>query len=180
MLLSIRNRNIPDPRWKGSVTIFGQEVARVRSFNLTIANNEEPRYYIQRRYGRQRGPTEIREQRREYSLSLSLALPDTTAALTATTTRLFNELLWEGDYGAGSGTGMQGFNITLRFDRGVSDSIVITIPDDGTAAAGGNQQGAFIRTAAHNIGDTNPITADADIVFRNMKIDIRDYEPIYP
>ena len=59
------------------------------------------------------------------------------------------------------------------------DYIKITIPNDGTAAAGGNEQGAFIRTAAHNLGDSL-ITADADIIFRSMKIDIRDYEPIYP
>jgi len=164
---------------EGSVTIFGQEVARVRSFNLTIANNEEPRYYIQRRYGRQRGPTEIREQRREYSLALSLALPDTTAALTATTTRLFNELLWEGDYGAGSGTGMEGFNIILRFDRGTNDSIVITIPDT-TAATGGNNQGAFIRTAPHAISGDNPLQVDADVLFRNLKIVVTDSVYYYP
>ena len=59
------------------------------------------------------------------------------------------------------------------------DYIKITIPTDGTAAAGGNEQGAFIRTAPHNLADSL-ITADADIVFRSMKIDIRDYEPIYP
>ena len=156
---------------EGSVTIFGQEIARVRSFNLSIANNEEPRYYIQRRYGRQRGPTEIREQRREYSLAVTLALPDSTGP-TEATTRLFNELLWEGDYGDGSGTGMQGFNITLRFDKGTNDSIVITIPDDGTAAKGGNQQGAFIRTAPHAITGDNPLQVDADVLFRNLKIDV--------
>jgi len=156
---------------EGSVTIFGQEIARVRSFNLSIANNEEPRYYIQRRYGRQRGPTEIREQRREYSLAVTLALPDTTAPNEATT-RLFTELLWEGDYGAGSGTGMQGFSVVLRFDRGTNDSIVITIPDDGTAGTGGNNQGAFIRTAPHAITGDNPLQVDADVLFRNLKIDV--------
>jgi len=156
---------------QGSVTIFGQEIARVRNFSLSITNNEEPRYYIQRRYGRQRGPTEIREQRREYSLAVTLALPDTRAPTDATT-RLFNELLWEGDYGPGSGTGMQGFNIVLRFDRGANDSIVITIPDDGAAGSGGNNQGAFIRTAPHAISGENPLQVDADILFRNLKIDV--------
>jgi len=156
---------------QGSVTIFGQEIARVRNFSLSIANNEEPRYYIQRRYGRHRGPSEIREQRREYSFACTLALPDSRAPSDATT-RLFNELLWEGDYGAGSGTGMQGFNIVLRFDRGVNDSIVITIPDDGVAGTGGNNQGAFIRTAPHAITGDNPLQVDADILFRNLKIDV--------
>jgi len=165
---------------QGSVTIFGQEIARVRNFSLSIANNEEPRYYIQRRFGRHRGPTEIREQRREYSLSVTLALPDTTPALTDATTRLFNELLWEGDYGAGSGTGMQGFNLTLRFDRGAADSIVITIPDDGTAATGGNEQGAFIRTAPHAVTGDNPLQVDADVLFRNLKILVTDSVYYYP
>jgi len=165
---------------QGSVTIFGQEIARIRNFSLSIANNEEPRYYIQRRFGRNRGPTEIREQRREYSLSVTLALPDSTPALTEPTARLFNELLWEGDYGAGSGTGMQGFNLTLRFDRGAADSIVITIPDDGTAATGGNEQGAFIRTAPHAISGENPLQVDADVLFRNLKILVTDSVYYYP
>jgi len=165
---------------QGSVTIFGQEIARIRNFSLSIANNEEPRYYIQRRFGRNRGPTEIREQRREYSLSVTLALPDSTPALTETTARLFNELLWEGDYGPGSGTGMQGFNLILRFDRGTADSIVITIPDDGAAATGGNEQGAFIRTAPHAISGENPLQVDADVLFRNLKILVTDSEYYYP
>jgi len=156
---------------QGSVTIFGQEIARVRNFSLSIANNEEPRYYIQRRYGRRRGPTEIREQRREYSLSVTLALPD-SGTPNSSTTRLFNELLWEGDYGPGSGTGMQGFNVTLRFDRGTNDYILITIPDDGAAGTGGNNQGAFIRTAPHAVTGDNPMQVDADILFRNLKIDV--------
>jgi len=156
---------------QGSVTIFGQEIARVRNFSLSIANNEEPRYYIQRRYGRRRGPTEIREQRREYSFSCTLALPD-SGTPNSSTTRLFNELLWEGDYGPGSGTGMQGFNITLRFDRGTNDYILITIPDDGVAGTGGNNQGAFIRTAPHAVTGDNPMQVDADILFRNLKIDV--------
>ena len=164
---------------QGEVTIFGQTIARVRNFSLSIANNEEPRYYIQRRHQRHRGPSEIREQRREYSLALTLALPDTGAPDSATT-RLFNELLWEGDYGAGSGTGMVGFNIALSFIRGTGDSITITIPDDGTAAAGGNNQGAFIRTAPHAITGDNPLQVDADVLFRSLKIDVLDNTHYYP
>ena len=107
---------------------------------------------------------------------MSVALPDSTAANTATTTRLFNELLWEGDYGSG----MQGFNITLRFDRGANDYILITIPDDGASATGGNQQGAFIRTAAHAITGDNPLQVDVDAFFRNMKIEVKDSLYYYP
>ena len=161
---------------QGSVSMFGQTIARIRNFSLSIANNEEPRYYIQQRFGRQRGPTEIREQRREYSLAVTLALPDTTSS-TDTGTTLFKELLMEGDFG---GAGMQGFNITLRFDRGTNDYIIITIPDDGTAATGGNEQGAFIRTAAHAVTGDNPLQVDADVLFRNLKIDVRDTTHYYP
>ena len=162
---------------QGSVTMFGVEVARVRSFNLSIANGEEPRYYIQRRQGEKRGPTEIREQRREYSLGVTLALPDSQAQ-TATGATLFKEFLTEGDFGSG----MQGFNIVLSFTRGTNDSITITIPGeaDGTAATGGNEQGAFFRSAPHGITGDNPVQVDADILIRNAKIVVEDSLYYYP
>ena len=52
--------------------------------------------------------------------------------------------------------------------------------NDGTAAAGGGEQGAFIRSAAHAITGDNPLQVDLDILFRNMKIQIKDSEPFYP
>ena len=160
---------------QGQVTLFGSVVARVRSFSLSIANNEEPRYYLKRTMGRHRGPSEILEQRREYTCSVTLALPDATTN-TSTAINVFKELLLEGDYGSG----MQGFNIELRFDRGTSDNIILTIPDDGAAATGGNQQGAFINTAPHNISDANPMEVEAEILFRNLKIEVNDNIPCYP
>ena len=66
------------------------------------------------------------------------------------------------------------------YDGDQNDYIEIVIPDDGTAQRGGNEQGAFIRSAPHNIGDTSPLTADADIAFRSMVVKIKDNEPIYP
>ena len=75
---------------------------------------------------------------------------------------------------------MEGFNIVLTFTRGTDDTITITIPDDGNAETGGNAQGAFIRTAAHEITGDNPIQVDADILFRNMKIDVVDSLYYYP
>ena len=45
---------------------------------------------------------------------------------------------------------------------------------------GGNSQGAFIRTAAHNIDDNNPLQVEADILFRSLKVVIRDSEGVYP
>ena len=118
-------------------------------------------------------------------MSATLAHNDSADKGTEDVADLFRELLLAGDYRGG--TAFKGFGIELTFTRDIAnlnatetDYIKITIPNDGTAAQGGNEQGAFIRTAPHNISDANPLTADVDIVFRNMKIDIRDYEPIYP
>ena len=160
---------------QGQVTLFGSVIARVRSFSLSINNNEEPRYYLRRTMGRHRGPSEILEQRREYTMSISLALPDATTN-TSSAISVFKELLLEGDYARR----MQEFNIELRFDRGASDNIIITIPDDGAAATGGNQQGAFINTAPHNISDANPMEVEAEVLFRNLKIEVNDNIPCYP
>ena len=169
---------------QGSLTMFGVEFARLRSFNISISNGEEPRYYIGAQgkgTRRHRGPSEIREQQREYSMSASVVLPDSTAAATDTARKLFTELLLEGDYGTlHTGASMSGFAITLTFTRGNNDTITITIPNDGTAAAGGGEQGAFIRSAPHAITGDNPLQVDLDILFRNMKIQIKDSEPFYP
>jgi len=174
---------------QGSLTMFGVEFARLRSFSLSIANNEEPRYYIGgqgKGTNRHRGPSEIRENNREYSMSASVVLPDSTVAATDTARKLFTELLLEGDYGTTSSS-MSGFNVELTFTRGSNDTIQILIPDDYTsgdestgAAAGGGQQGAFIRSAPHTISGDNPLQVEADILFRNMKIQIKDSEPFYP
>jgi hypothetical protein len=75
---------------------------------------------------------------------------------------------------------MKGFNMVIRFDRGTNDSIVITIPDDGTAATGGNQQGAFLKTAPHAVGSESPVEVSASILFRNLKIVVSDSEYLYP
>ena len=128
----------------GSVKLIdGTEFARVRGFNISINNNEDPRYYIGQRHGNHKGPSEIREQRREYSMTCTLALPDTganTVVGTATNldraTSLFKELLLEGRYEANGGH--KGFNISLKFVRGThtnsadglvwEDAIWIDIP----------------------------------------------------
>jgi len=173
---------------QGSLTMFGVEFARVRSFNLSISNGEEPRYYIGgqgKGTRRHRGPTEIREQQREYSMSATITLPDAHVAdgvpsgTASDARRLYTELLLEGDYGTTSSS-MSGFAVSLVFTRGSNDTITFTIPDDGTAAAGGGEQGAFIRSAPHSITGDNPLQTDVDILFRNMKIQIADSEPFYP
>ena len=167
----------------GEITLYGQTIARIRSFSLSISNGEEPRYYISKRMGNRRGPTEIIEGRREYGLSVTLALPDAVASTTAQRT-LFNELLREGDYGSGK----QGFNVTITFTRGnvvsapttFEDEITIQIPNGGNASTGGNANGAFLRTAPHNFTTDNPFQVEADILFRNLKITVKDSEHYYP
>ena len=171
---------------QGSVKFMGQEFARVRNFNLSISNGEEARYYISPRFGRHRGPTEIREGRRSYGMSCTLALPDSAASASAvgrnTATEFFKQLLIEGNYGSG----MEGFNIELTFTRGTNDSIQILIPADYTsgdettgAEPGLGKNGAFLTSAAHPIGADPIIQVSAEFQIRNLKIVVTDTERVY-
>ncbi len=189
----------------GSVKLLGVasstaiEFARVRSFTLTVNNNEDPRYYIKNRPGDHRGPAEIREQRREYSLNCTVALPDTVGASSSSrdsAMSLFKELLLEGRYTETGGH--HGFHIELVFSRGtiegapnINDEIVIKIPGrypgetdlsgySNTAVTGVGTQGAFLRSAPHTIMTEAPFQVTCDFVFRNIDIMIRDREPFYP
>ena len=108
-------------------------------------------------------------------MSATIALPDALAASSTAARTLFTELLLEGDYGSGKA----GFDMSLVFTRGTNDTITINIPDS-TAGTGGNNQGAFIRTAPHNFGEESPFQVEADILFRNMKITVVDSEHYYP
>ena len=164
-----------------------KEVARLLNMSLSINNTAEPRYYLGAQYDGRRAPREQFEGNREYSLSATMATDDSENNETSDTTNLFKELLLAGDYRTATG-GFKGFGVQLKFIRDLStlgsstekDYILIDIPADGTAALGGNEQGAFIRSATHNIGEDSPVQADADIAFRSMRVKIRDYEPIYP
>ena len=174
----------------GSVSFYGQEVARMRSFSLSIANGEEPRYYIGRQGDRHRGPYEIREGAREYSLTTSLALPDTvssTSSSQAGALELFKQLLLEGNYGgASAATARAGFTVTMTLQRGTDDKIIIDIPGSSTAgtptagAAKLNEQGVFINSAPHSLTTDNPFQVDADMIFRSLKITVQDSVPVYP
>jgi len=187
---------------QGTVKFWGQEFARIRSFNLTVNNNEDPRYYISGQYGRHRGPSEIREQRREYGMSCILALPDSSiynGGDLAGATAMFRELLLEGQYDTST---MKGFKVELSFEKANGDAIKIFLPgldpttnteltaaltepaEDGelprVLSSSGNQQGCFIRSAAHNITGEAPLQVDVEILFRNMHIIIKDGVAIYP
>ena len=189
----------------GVVKLFGlagapTEFARIRSFTISVNNNEDQRFYITQRYGDHKGPSEIREQRREYTMSCTVALPDTKASTDNTidnATSIFKELLLEGRYDAQN---RKGFNISLKFTResgafgsGLDDAMYIDIPGpqigatafetagtpNGTGSALGNQ-GAFLRSAPHTIMTEAPFQVACDFVFRNLSIIIRDNEPVYP
>ena len=174
----------------GSVKFYGQEVARLRSFSLSISNGEEPRYYIGQQGNRHRGPYEIREGAREYSLTASLGLPDSVAASSnsqAGALELFKQLLLEGHYGGTTAAAARaGFTVTMTFQRGTNDKITIDIPGSSTAgtptagAAKLNEQGVFINSAPHTLGTDNPFQLDADMIFRSLKITIEDSVPVYP
>ena len=171
---------------QGSIKFMGQEFARVRSFSLGISNGEEARYYISPRHGRHRGPAEIREGRRSYSLSCTLALPDSAASATGisrnSATEFFKQLLMEGNYGIG----MEGFNIELTFTRGTDDTIQILIPSDYTsadettgAATGLGENGAFLTSAPHPISGEPILQVGAEFSCRNLKIVVTDTEKVY-
>jgi len=164
----------------GTLSLFGTSFARVADFNISIDNAVESRYYINTRHGKlNRGPNEHREGARSYNMSATLALPDSTSS-SANSRTLFKELLLEGDYGTNTVPSHSGFDITLSFSRGTNDSIVFTIPNDSTAAKGGNEQGAFLTSATHNIGGSGILSVDANMFFRNMKIQIKDSALLYP
>ena len=178
---------------EGTIKFFGQEFARIRSFSLSITNNEEPRYYIGKQGARARGPYEIREGARDYGMSASIALPDADVAHNATAANstqssaleLFRQLLLEGNYG-GDSPNMKGFSATIKFERGTNDYIIIDIPGSttaGTPTATGsslNSQGIFINSAPHSITTDNPFQIDVDMIFRSLKITVRDNVPVYP
>ena len=167
---------------QGELKMHGITFARVRSFSLGISNGVEPRYYVKPIHGRHRGPNELREQAREYSFSCTIASEDSAAGTSTAenANALFKELILEGDYGTPSAANKAGIDIVLTFERGTNDKIVVTVPDDGSAAKGLNQQGAFITSANHSIDGNNPIQADVNMVFRNMKIEVFDTLPVYP
>jgi len=180
---------------EGTIKFFGQEFARVRNFSLSISNGEEPRYYIGKQGRRARGPYEIREGAREYSMSATVALPDATVASAAVAgdadqdgaLELFRQLLLEGDYGDGTSGSMfrQGLTCTMRFERGANDYIIIDIPTSSTAGTPTNsnklnEQGIFINSAAHDIAGDQQLEVDLSMLFRSLKITIRDNVPVYP
>ena len=177
---------------EGTIKFFGKEFARIRSFSLSISNGEEPRYYIGKQGARARGPFEIREGARDYSMAVTVDLPDAIDADTSVgasdfqsgALELFRQLLLEGDYGHNEYK--SGFNATIKFERGASDYIIIDIPGSSTAGSPTtatnqiNKQGIFIASANHPIGGSDVLSVDLNMLFRSLKITIVDGLPVYP
>jgi len=171
-----------------SVANAGVEVAKIRSFAISVSNGEEPRYYISQQGKRARGPYEIREGAREYSMSATIVLPDSVAASSTAETgglEFFKQLLLEGDFG-GDNANKIGFAASLKFERGTNDFIIIDIPTSSTAGTPTaptnqlNSQGLFILSANHGIGGESALEVNLDMTFRSLRIVIEDSVGVYP
>ena len=180
---------------QGVIKFYEVEIARIRNFTLNINNNVEPRYYMSRQGNRSRGPYEIHEGARDYTMSATVTLPDASldadtvhgSAVKTNATELFKQLLLEGDYGGTTqATARTGFTCTLQFTRGTNDYIYIDIPTSSTAGSPSSvtnaidSQGMFINVAQHSITADNPFQVDIDCIFRALKITIQDSVPVYP
>jgi len=184
---------------QGQITLFGVPIATIRSFSLSISNSPEARYYIGGGGGnRNRGPYEIVNQRREYSLSMTAVEPSSRASNANAQSLLyedglgssiFKEMLMEGDKNNGLlGASPEGlkFEIFMSRDNEPSTTSTDYIKIEPAYASGTepvfglSKQGMFIQSAKYNLDGSNPIQADLDIVLRSIKITIGDTLPIYP
>jgi len=167
---------------QGVITMHGATIARVRDFSLSIDNAVEPRYYIEQRGDtRRRGPSELHEQRRTYSMTATL-VPDSIdidGTYTADSAdAIFSEYLLQGDYGnLGANQGIKGFKVELQFSRSLNDYIKILV-DDSTASQG--SPNAVLTAAPVQIDGNNPLQLSAEILIKSLSIEIKDNEPYYP
>ena len=78
---------------------------------------------------------------------------------------------------------------SMKFERGTNDYIIIDIPTSTTAGSPTegtdntnqlNKQGIFINSAAHDITGDQQLEVDLSMIFRSLKISIRDNVPVYP
>jgi hypothetical protein len=142
----------------GSLSLWGTTFARVRNFRISINNACVPKYYITSD-GHAQLPYEIREGKRDYSMSCTIDIEDSS---------IYAELL---NQGCTNGTGnMVGFQTILSFTRADGDHIVLTSPV-AAPACGGDSQGCFIKSAPHNIstGD-NLLGVSLTIMMRSVGV----------
>ena len=174
---------------QGVVSFFGIPFARVRNFRLEINNNIEPRYYIEDRGGG-RGPTEFQAQNRELTLSVTMAMANTIAA-TNTERTLWKEFILQGNYEVtNSPAKLQGFEVSLTFEKGTGDSITMVSPYIGSSSVTSSTNtlstlrnspgtafgtnGCFFRRVSHNLGTESPIQVDGEVVMRNVVMIVND------
>jgi len=187
---------------QGYITLYGVPIATIRSFSLTVNNNPEARYYVGSKSGqRERGPYEIVNQRRDYSLSMAVVEPTSRAATEAGSSSVgyerggssvFKQMLMEGDAGGLTTATPEGLAFTIEFSRddlisqsdgsGSADYIKIEPAySTGTSPAFGlSRQGMFISSAKYNLDGSSPIQADLTAVLRSVKITVGDTTPVYP
>jgi len=148
----------------GALTLWGTEFARVKSFSLEVSNNLEPKYYVTDD-ANDYLPYEIIEGRREYRLGVTIDITDST---------MFDELV---KYGTNQGVAVdglfKGFDASMVLTRAASDTITFTLPPS-SAAAGGDAQGCFIRSAPHNLVGDPQVAIDLDIIARSAQITVVD------
>ena len=160
---------------EGVMTFFGSSIARVRSFSLSVSNSIEPKYYMKENIegGGERGPSEIFEGPRDYSMTATISLEDSLTGSGISSETMFKQMIKQSTVG---------FAITMEFRRAGSttDYIKFTIPNDGTPVEGIGTQGAFINSAPVNIDGANPLEQNIGIVFPSMKVEVSDNEPFYP
>jgi hypothetical protein len=98
---------------QGKVTIHGLEFKRIRSFNLTVDNMVEPRYYIARATNiqGQLHPRDLIEGRRAWRLEISMDVVDPADLW------VWDFLTNQGALGAGNATQTTGTQIVLEFNQ---------------------------------------------------------------
>ena len=166
---------------QGEITLHGVVVARIRDFSISINNNIESRYYIEKRGDmRRRGPSQLHEGRREYTMSCTV-VPDSieVAKAGASTTRtIFEEYLMQGDYGDfGSNEGIKGIGLKIEFTRATNDTITLEVTGSSTQGA----PNAYITNAPMQIDGNNPLQIPVEIGIRTWDtIQVKDKEPFYP
>ena len=151
----------------GAVSLLGSEYARIRNFSIDVDNALDPKYYVTDGATANliQSPHEIREGRRTYRMTAQVDIAETA---------FYTALMEQGV----SGGNMVGFDVSIVFTRGTNDTITFTMPPS-TAAAGGDTQGCYIRTAPHNIVTEPVVSVTLDIDIRSMKIEIVDSDYLY-
>jgi len=168
---------------EGEIKFFGTTVGRIQNFSLDISNALEPKYYVEQRGNDNRGPKEIFEGQRTYSMTATVGLPDSADFVSATQHSLFKEIMQASDHPTSSNyTNLEGVTISLIFQRAnnSADQISIQIPSDGAEGEGGLNQGAILTAAPINVDGANPMEQSVNFMVPNLKIKISDSEYFYP